>query len=243
NADNVWQFVIRIPLQVQEGSVFGLLPSGNASVKGKIRLYLQNTMVGTDQYQNPLYGGSQVTVSIGNSQQSFVQPTILYYTSPAAAKQPLPTPTIGRVLNLQEKATAFVGAGTLTPIKFPDPFIYLRLYHIVIDGTGAPAGTSEVNAFELDLVPGYPQFNYPTSQAIQEYIYKMERLYRQKMPTGVYVFDLFAGSDPENPNDTQAIDGTVFQTLQTQIGVTASTNVSNPAKIVTYAEALSPVAF
>lgn len=241
--DNFWQFAIHIPLQVQYGSIYGHLPLGNASVKAKLRLTLQSSFWGTDQYLNPLYGGSGVSAAIGTAQQSYVQPNILYRTSPAASSTPLPTPTIGKILNVQENSTSFIGAGSLTPIKFSDPFQFLRLWHVVIDGTGAPAGTNEVNAFELDLTPGYPKFNYPNSVALDEYLYEMEKLYRGELPSGVYVFDLFSGSDPANPNGTQSIDATVFQTMQTQIGVAQDTNVSSPAKIITYAEALSPVAF
>jgi hypothetical protein len=53
---------------------------------------------------------------------------------------------------------------------------------------------------------------------------------------------MFSGSDPVNPNGTQTIDGSFYQTLQTQIA-TNSANIGGNARIITYAEALSPVAF
>ena len=240
--DNYWLFTIRVPLQVQHGSVFGHLPLGNSSVRAKVRLTLQNTMQGTDHYQNPLVGGTGVTVAIGTAQTSYVQPNILYRTTPPSATQPLPTPTIGYILNVQEKVTPLTTAGSLVPIKFPDPFKYLRLWHIVINGNGSP-DTADVNSFEYDLLPGYPQFHYPNTEALSAYFTRIRRLYRQDLPTGVFVFDFWSGSDPSNPNGTQVVDATLFQTNQSQIMVQSSTTVGGPAKVVTYAEALSPVQF
>lgn len=240
---NTWRFNLNIPLQVQEHSVMGLIPFGNSSTKARIRLSLTNTLYGSDQYASPLYGGSNVSVAVtpSGTAASWVSPNIKYFTEPAVGIQ-LPTPQVGQILNIQERSNGFVGAGSLTPIKFPDPFHYLRLWHIVVDGTGAPNSQSVTN-FELDLTPGYPQFNYNSVSSLQDYYDQTRKLYRQDMPTGVYVFDLWSGSDPKNPNGTQTIDGTVFQTLQTQLAVNASTNTASPAKIVTFAEALSPVGF
>ena len=246
--DNYWRWKIRIPLQVQHGAIYGHLPLANSSVKCKLRLYLQNSFYGSDQYQNPLYGGSEVTAAIGTTQASYIKPTILYRTNPPVATNPLPNPTIGRILNVQEKATQFVGAGTMTPIKFPDPFVYLRIYHVVQDGSGAFAAggfgsSGEVDQFEFDLTPGLPQFYFPDARSLGEYQYQMARLYRMDLPPGVFVFDFWSGNNPENPNGTQTVDATLFQTMQTQVGVTSTTNVASPAKITTYAEAMSPVGF
>jgi hypothetical protein len=235
------QFTVRVPLQAVQGSVIGLLPMGSASTKVKIRLTVASSLYGTDQWLNPVYGGTGVTVTIGTGKTSYISPNINYYTSPATSAT-LPTPFIGSILNVQQRATQFVGAGALTPIKFPDPFKYLRLYHIIIDGTGAPNTTALTN-FELDLVPGYPQYNYNTPSSLQSYFYKMRRTYGTDLPTGVFVFDQWSGSDPMNPNGTQIIDGSIWQTLQTQVQVSSGTNVASPAKIITFAEALSPVNF
>lgn len=240
---NTWRFNLKIPLQVQHGSTMGLIPFGNSSTKCRLRLTLTNNLYSSDQYASPLYGGSGVSVAVtpAGTAASWVAPNIHYYTEPAIGTQ-LPTPTIGSILNIQERSTSFVGAGAMTPIKFPDPFHYLRLWHIVIDGTGAPNSEAVTN-FELDLTPGYPQFNYNTPASLQDFYREVRELYRQPMPEGVYVFDLWSGTDPANPNGTQTIDGTIFQTLQTQLAVNASTNTGSPAKIITFAEALSPVAF
>lgn len=239
--DNYWRFPIRIPLQVHPGIVMGHIPMGTASVKVKVRLTVAAALVGNDQYLNPLNGGTGATAAIGSAAQSWVAPNINYRTTPAT-KQDVPNPTIGYVLNVQERASNFTSAGALTPIHFPDPFKYMRLWHIIIDGTGAP-NTTGVTNFELDLTPGYPQFNYSTPASLMHYFNQIRRLYQTDLPVGVFVHDLYSGSDPYNPNDTQLIDGTVFQTLQTQIAVSAATNVGSPARIITYAEALSPVAF
>lgn len=240
---NTWRFNLKVPFQVQHGSTMGLIPFGNSSTKCRLRLTLTNNLYSSDQYISPLYGGSNVSVAVtpAATAQSWVAPNIKYFTEPAYGSQ-LPTPSIGSILNIQERSTAFVGSGAMTPIKFPDPFHYLRLWHIVIDGTGAP-NSGAVTNFELDLTPGYPQFNYNTAASLQDYFSEMRALYRQPLQEGVFVFDLWSGTDPQNPNGTQTIDGTIFQTLQTQLAVNASTNTGNPAKIITFAEALSPVAF
>lgn len=240
---NTWRFNLKVPFQVQHGSTMGLIPFGNSSTKCRLRLTLTNNLYSSDQYISPLYGGTNVSVAVTPqaTAQSWVAPNIKYYTEPAVGVQ-LPTPSIGSILNIQERSTAFVGSGAMTPIKFPDPFHYLRLWHIVIDGTGKP-NTEAVTNLELDLTPGYPQFNYNTVASLQDYYSEMRELYRQPLQEGVFVFDLWSGTDPVNPNGTQTIDGTIFQTLQTQIAVNASTNTGNPAKIITFAEALSPVAF
>lgn len=240
--DNYWQFPIRIPLQVQEGSIYGLIPLGNSKIAAKIRLTVQPQLYGSDQYLNPLYGGTGVSVEIGTAKSSYVQPTIWYKTTSPSQTQQLQDPVIQYVLNVQEKAVTFDGAGTLTPIAFKDPFRYLRLWHIIEDGTGAPNSAS-VQQFELDPAPGYPQWIFDNQERMSSYWYRVRRLYRQDLPTGVFVMDLFSGSDPSNPNGTQEIDGKLFQTLQTQLAVTQGTNVGSPAKIITYAEALSPVGF
>lgn len=240
--DNYWRFPIRIPLQPHPLSAMGLLPLGTASVKAKVRLTVTPSLYGTDQYVSPLYGGTNVTsVVIGITQNSWVSPNIMFRTTPAT-KADVPTPTAGYVLNVQERAINFTSAGALTPVKFPDPFKYLRLWFIVIDGTGAP-NTSAVTNFELDLTPGYPQFNWSTPQSLMQYYNYIQRKFETNLPVGVFVHDLYAGADPYLPNDTQMIDGTVFQTLQAQIAVAAGTNVGSPARIISYAEALSPVAF
>lgn len=240
--DNYWAFKIQIPLQYQHGGIYGFLPLGNSSVKAKLRLTVQPNLYGTDQYLNPVVGGTDVTVAIGTAKQSYVRPSIWYRTTSPAQTQPLPTPTIQKVLNVQERTTQFVGAGSATPIKFPDPFVYLRLWHVLIDGTGAPNSLS-VQQFELDPAPGYPQYQFPDQQSMNDYWGRTRRLYRQDLPDGVFVMDLWAGSSPENPNGTQSIDASLFQTMQTQLAVTSTTNVASPAKIITYAEALSPVGF
>lgn len=240
---NTWRFNLKVPFQVQHGSTMGLIPFGNSSTKCRLRLTLTNNLYSSDQYISPLYGGTNVSVAVTPqaTAQSWVAPNIKYYTEPAVGVQ-LPTPKIGSILNIQERSTAFVGSGAMTPVKFPDPFHYLRLWHIVIDGTGKP-NTEAVTNFELDLTPGYPQYSYNTVPSLQDYFAEMRELYRQPLQEGVFVFDLWSGTDPANPNGTQTIDGTVFQTLQTQLAVNASTNTGNPAKIITFAEALSPVAF
>lgn len=239
---NTWAFPIRIPLQVQEGSIYGHIPLGNAKIACKIRLTLQPQLYGSDQYLNPLYGGSGVTVAVSGTSASYIQPTIWYKTTSPSQTQQLQDPVVQYVLNVQEKSTMFEGAGSLTPIAFKDPFRYLRLWHIVEDGTGAP-NSSAVQQFELDPAPGYPQWNFESQGRMSNYFYRVRRLYRQDLPVGVFVMDLWSGSDPSNPNGTQEIDGKLFQTLQTQIAVTQATNVGAPAKIITYAEALSPVGF
>ncbi|MCL6443358.1 MAG: hypothetical protein K6T83_07870 [Alicyclobacillus sp.] len=244
--DNYWQFDIRIPLQAKDGyqdptCIYGHLPLGNASPHAKLRLQVASQLYGTDQYACPLYGGTNVTsVAIGTAQTSWVQPNIWYRTAPAIGT--VPTPTIGYILNVQERATNFVGAGVSTPVKFTDPWQYLRLWHIVIDGTGAPNSTGVTN-FELDLSPDFPQFRFDSPQTLQNYFNRIRRLYKQDLPTGVFVFDLWSGSDPSHPNGTQIIDGSYFQTLQTQVAVSSTTNTASPARIITYAEALSPVNF
>jgi len=240
--DNYWRFPIRIPLQVAPGNIMGHLPMGTATVKAKVRLTITPSIYGTDQYLSPLYGGTNVTgVTIGSAQQSWVQPNISFLTTPAT-KTLLGQPTIGFLLNVQEKATSFTSAGALTPIHFPDPYQYMRLWHIVIDGTGAPNSAGVTN-FELDLTPGYPQYNYSGPASMMDYYNKIRRRMESDLPVGVFVHDLFTGSDPYNPNGTQLIDGTVYQTLQSQLAVSAATNVASPARIITYAEALNPVSF
>lgn len=240
---NTFRFDVKIPLQLQHLSPIGLLPLGNASTRAKVRVTMAANLNGSDQYACPTFGGSGVTAAITPSAtaQSWIAPNIKYWTQPAVSGQ-IPAPVVGNILNVQERATAFVGAGANSPVKFPDPFHYLRLYHVILDGTGA-FNTTGINNFELDLAPSYPQFRYNTASSIQEYLNDMYDLYRQPLHQGVWVFDLFSGNDPQNPNGTQTIDGTVFQTLQTQIGTVSSFNTSSPAKIVTYAEALAPVNF
>ena len=239
--DNVWRFPIRIPLQVAPGSMLGHLPIGTSAVKAKIRFTVASALYGTDQYTSPLYGGTGVTAAVGTDSPSWVQPNITFLTTPAL-KAELGQPTINYLLNVQEKSTPFTAAGALTPIHFPDPFKFMRLWHIVIDGTGAP-NTAGVTNFELDLTPGYPQYNFAGPGPMMDYFNKTRRKYETDLPVGVFVHDLFAGSDNANPNDTQIIDGTVYQTLQTQIMLSAASNVASPARIITYAEALAPVAF
>lgn len=241
SGDNFWRFSIRVPLQSQYDAVPGLIPLGSSSTKARLRLTVANNLYGSDQFLSPLYGGTGVTAAIGSAQTSYVQPNIYYLTTPAV-KADLPDPQVGYVLNVQQKITQFVGAGSLTPIKFPDPFRYLRLWHIIIDGTGAP-NTTGVSAFELDLTPGYPQYNYGSPGSLQQYFQRVRRTYNSDLPTGVFLFDLYAGSNPRNPNGGQLIDGAIFQTLQTQINTATNFNVSSPAKIITFAEALSPVGF
>lgn len=240
--DNYWRFPIRVPLQVQEGSAYGLIPAANSKVTVKVRFIVQTQLYGSDQYLNPLYGGSGVTASIGSAQTSYVQPMLWYLTTSPSATQPLQDPTIGYILNVQEQATAFVGAGSETPIKFSNPFRFLRLWHVVEDGTGAP-NSSGVESFQLDPAPGYPQWEFSNAIELGQYWYRIRRLYRQDLPTGVFVIDLWSGSDPSNPNGTQEIDARLFQTMRTQLAVSQATNVGSPAKIITYAEALSPVGF
>jgi len=239
--DNIWRFPIRIPLQVAPGNIMGHLPMGTAAVKAKLRLTLTSAIYGTDQYLSPLYGGVGVTAAIGSSVQSWVQPNITFLTTPAL-KADIGQPTIGYLLNVQEKATQFTAAGALTPIHIPDPYKYMRLWHIVIDGTGAPNSAGVTN-FELDLTPGYPQYNFAGPGPMMDYFNKTRRRIETDLPVGVFVHDLFAGSDPYNPNDSQIIDGTVYQTLQTQLAVASNVNVASPARIITYAEALNPVSF
>ncbi|KRW90918.1 hypothetical protein SD51_12160 [Alicyclobacillus tengchongensis] len=239
---NTLRFGIHIPLQIAYGHIEGHLPGNAPGVKVKLRLTVTNNLYGSNQYASPVVGGSGVTVQItpSTTAQSWVQPNLKYRSSPAVGGG-LPTPTIGSVLNVQEAASAFVGAGALTPLKFPNPFRHLRLYHIVLDGTGTPNSTG-VNAFELDLSPGIPQFNYNTPAGLQDYFNQVRELYKGNLPAGVFVFDLWSGSDPHNPNGTQTIDGTVYTTLQTQIGVNSAFQTAG-GNIITYDEALSPVSF
>jgi len=239
--DNQLRFCIRIPLQVQHGTVMGHIPMGNPKVKMKIRLTVAPEFYGADEWLNPIVGGSLVSAVVDPAKTSWVVPAYKYRTTPATRADMI-DPKIGFVLNIQTKDSDFVAAGSDTPIKFSDPFRYLRLWHIVIDGTGSP-NSEAVNGFELDLTPGYEQFNFRGEEGMMDYFNETHRRYRQNLPTGVFVFDLWAGSDPANPNDTQSIDGAQFATLQTKLSVAAGTNIQSPAKIITIAEALSPVGF
>ena len=244
--DTFWRFNIKIPLQVQYGSTLGMLPLGDAATKLKIRLTVSPSLYGVDQYQNALNGGTNITgVKIGSAQTSYVQPNIYYYTAPATGN-PLPNPTIGMILNLIERSTPISTTGAYIPTKFPDPFRYLRLWHIIMQADGTPT-TLNVSGFKLDLAPSYSQFDFSTPGALQSYYNKLRRQHAADLPLGVYLFDLFSGGGMGNTaNGTQMIDGTVFSTLQTQTqlgsGFTLSGNGAG-ARIITFAEALSPVNF
>lgn len=238
--DNYWLWTIRIPLNVQHGTTIGYLPVGAATTVATLRLTVAPALAGTDQYFNPLVGGTNASAAIGTTQTSFVQPTIWYRTTPPSVAGKLPTPTIGAVLNVQEANWPVSTTGTLMPMRFKDPFRYLRLWHIVMMN-GAP-DTTDVTNFEFDYLPGYPKDQW-TAVNIQEYFYRTRRRYRQDLPVGVFVEDLWAGSDPANPNGNEVVDATVFQTMQTQIAVSQTTTTGTNPRVITYAEALAPVGF
>lgn len=238
--DNYWLFGMRIPLQVQHGSAIGFLPLGAATTVAKLRLTVQPQLVGSDAYMNPLTGGANATVAIGTTKTSYVQPNINYRTTPPNAQSPLPNPTVGYVLNVQEASWPINTTGTLMPMKFKDPFKYLRLWHIVMLG-GSP-DTTDVTNFEFDYLPGYAKDQW-TSLNIQSYFVDTRRRYRRDLPVGVFVEDLWAGSDPANPNGSEVVDATVFQTMQTQLAVSQTATLGTNPRVITYAEALAPVAF
>ena len=243
STDTTWKFNIKIPLQSQFGTTVGLLPLGSGAVKAKLRLTVNPNLYGTDTYLNALNGGTNITgVSIGSAVSSFVQPNILFFTSPAT-KNDVPDPTIGYVLNVQERSTPINALGVNVPIKYSDPFQYMRLYHIILDGSGNPNSLNVTN-FELDLLPSFPQFQYNTPQAIQHYWNEKRRLYGSDLPVGAFIFDMVSGSDPQNPNGhSQMIDASIFQTMQTQVQVGTGFATGSSARIITYAEALAPVNF
>lgn len=239
---NTVLFHMEIPLQIAHGTAVGHVPFGDGKTKVHLRLTVASALYGADHYLNPINGGAgaiTATVTPPATKVSYVQPNIHYRTTPADGTK-IPTPQIGYLLNVQEMVTPLSVAGSWIPIKFPDPFRYLRLWHIVIDSTGAPNSTI-VTGFRVNLTPGYPKENYENAQALQDYFNNTESLFHTSMPNGVLVWDGWSGSDPANPNGTQTIDGAKFSTLNTEIQVSGSTG-SN-AKIITYAEALAPVAF
>lgn len=239
--DNYARFTMEVPLQAAHGLIAGHLPLGDATITAKLRLTVASNLYGSDHYENPVVGGTSVTVAIGTAQTSTVGVDISYRTTPATRTQ-VPDPIVGQVLNIQEQVTPITGTGADIPIYFKNPFLYLRLWHVLIDGTGAP-DSSDVTNFELDLFPGLPQFEYNTPASLQAYYEKINSLYRGDLDTGVFVFDMWSGNDPVNPNGDQMIDGTLFQTLQTRMRLASGASVGSSAKIITYAEALSPVNF
>ena len=237
--NNVWRFPIHIPLQAIPKQAWGHIPLGTSAVKCKIRLTVTNVLYGTDQYVSPLFGGENITsVAIGSSVASYVAPNIDYKMPRKAGIRP----NISWLMNVQERAFSFVGAGSNNPLKFPDPYQYVRLWMIVIDGTGAP-NTLGVTNLELDPMPGFARrmFNSPSSLA--KYFQDLKRLYHTDLPTGVFCFDLNTDVDPVLGDGNQNINGVNYQTLQTQIAVSAATNVATPARIITYAESFMPIAF
>jgi hypothetical protein len=238
--DNIWRFPIHIPLQAIPKKAWGLIPMGTSAVKCKIRLTVAPSLYGTDQYNSPLYGGASVTgVAVGSAEQSYVSPTLWY-------KQPFEAgikPTIGYLYNVQERAVAITGAGALNSLKFPDPFHYLRLWAIVIDGTGAP-NTTGVTNWELDPMPGFARKQFNTPSALSSYFYRIRRKYHTDMPVGVFVFDIASDVLPQLQDSAgQEIDGSIYQTLQAQLSVSAGTDVTSPARIITYQESLSTINF
>ncbi len=237
--ENVWRFPIHIPLQAIPKQVWGHIPLGTSAVKCKIRLTVTNTLYGTDQYVSPLYGGTNVTsAAISNVTASYVAPNIDYKMPHKAGIKP----SIGWLLNVQERAFGFVGAGSNNPLKFPDPYQYMRLWMLVIDGTGAP-NTTGVTNLELDPMPGFARKLYNSPSSLAKYFQGVRRLYETDLPTGVFLFDLNTDVHPVDGDGNQNINGVDFQTLQTQIAVSGGTNVAAPARIITYAETFQPIAF
>lgn len=238
---NKWKFTIRIPLQVQPGSAAGLIPLGNSAVKLTLRLTTANALHGMDHFLSPLVGGSNVTVQIAPTAASFVQPVITYLTAPMN-RADIPQPIIGSLLNVQERNTSFIGAGVKTPIKFTDPFRYLRFWFVVTDGTGAP-NSEAISALELDLLPAYAKDLFESKTAMASYYQSVRDRYGFDLPPGVFVFDYFTGSDNWDPNGTQTIDGTIFTTLQAQLTLDAGVPSASPARITSFAECMSSINF
>ncbi len=237
--DNVWRFPIHIPLQAIPKQAWGHIPLGTSAVKCKVRLTVANTLYGTDQYVSPLYGGTgAITAAIGSSVASYAAPNIDYKMPHKAGIKP----SIGWLLNVQERAFGFVGAGSNNPLKFPDPYQYMRLWMLVIDGTGAP-NTTGVQSLELDPMPGFARKLYNSPSSLARYFQGIRRLYETDLPTGVFCFDLNTDVHPIDGDGNQNINGVDFQTLQTQLAVTGATNVGAPARIITYAETFQPIAF
>lgn len=241
---NTVMFMVKIPLQIEHNTVIGHLPMGDGKTKVKLRLTVAPQLYGSDAYLNPINGGTgAITAAITNpaTAVSYVQPNIHYRTTPADGTQ-LKDPTIGYLLNVQETVTPLSTTGVWVPIKFADPFRYLRLWHIVIDNTGNP-NTTAVTGFAVNLTPGFAKEKYENAQQLSDYFNAIEELYHSALPTGVLLWDGWSGSDPANPNGTQTIDGSKFSTLQTAIQVAGGTGVGGSAKVITYAEALAPVGF
>ena len=237
--DNIWRFPIHIPLQAIPKQVWGHIPLGTSAVKCKVRLTVTNTLYGTDQYVSPLYGGTgAITAAIGTSVASYVAPNIDYKMPRTGGINP----SIGWCLNVQERAFGIVGAGSNNPIKFPDPYQYMRLWMIVIDGTGAP-NTTGVQSLELDPMPGFARKLYNSPSSLAKYFQGIRRLYENDLPTGVFCFDLNTDVSPMLGDGNQNINGVDYQTLQTQIALSSGTSVVAPARIISYAECFQPVAF
>lgn len=237
--DNYFRFPIHIPLQAIPKQAWGHIPLGTSAVKCKVRFTVTSTLLGTDQYACPLNGGTNITsVTIGTTKPSYVAPNINYKMPNSQGV----IPNIGWILNVQERAFNIVGAGSNTPLKFPDPYQYMRLWMIFIDGTGAP-NTTGIQSLEIDPIPGFPRQLYNSASSLAAYFAKIQRLYETNLPTGVFCFDLNTDVNPVTGDGNQNINGVNYQTLQTQIATTAATNVASPARIITYAETFQPVTF
>jgi len=237
--ENIIRFPIHIPLQAIPKQAWGHIPLGTSAVKCKVRLTVTNTLYGTDQYLSPLIGGTVITgAAISAGTASYVACNIDYKMPRKAGIKP----SIGWLLNVQERAFGFVGAGSNNPLKFPDPYQYMRLWMIVIDGTGAP-NTTGVQSLELDPMPGFARKMYNSPSSLARYFQGIRRIYETDLPTGVFCFDLNTDVMPMLGDGNQNINGVDFQTLQTQLAVSAGTSVAAPARIITYAETFQPIAF
>ncbi|MCY0871070.1 MAG: hypothetical protein OWT27_10900 [Firmicutes bacterium] len=235
---NAIRFGVYIPLQIEEFSVKGLIPLGNAKVPAKLVFTLAADLCGTDNFLNPIVGGTGVSATIGAG--SYAKVNIEYFMQ--SSSKNTPTPVIGRIMNVQQKVTAPSGGANGTKVTFDEPYLYDRIWTIVEDGTGTLT-TSEIQSFIYSLMPSFETANFPTQDALQSYIMKMWRKYRNPLPTGVLVNDFVSGSDPANPNGTQQVDGAEYSTQNIRIALTQGTNVAQPAAIINIMECQSDVAF
>ncbi len=159
--DNIWTFALRIPLQLEEGDVTGLVPLGASSLGLTLEVDTEQTLLAANPAGEGLGTVSPLmapvilstasttatSVVVGTACNNNLTAVLEYYgfdsfVGPQGAGVSVPVPTIGEAIYLRYDNTALASFGAPVFATFKQPYQFMKMITVIDDGfTGSGGGT------------------------------------------------------------------------------------------------------
>jgi hypothetical protein len=212
SGDNEWTFDVDIPLTLLHPmSVNGILPISGSGTRVQVSLQPTASFVGKDPLLNVIDTNGSVTVS------GTVEVIAWYRDWQSMTTRQALAPSLAGLSTVQvikPQSINPLSAGTPNFKRITNPYPFVKLIHIVIDGQQSGkfvSDASNIQLYEIDKAENTSSafIKYDaTNGGMQNYYKRVRELYGQDLDSGVIVFDATAmnTANPSNRNGRAFLD-------------------------------------